>query len=104
MIDDTSREGTCGQNYPTKNIFVISDDNYVQIHQEDTFQILKKVIVPLNVSDTEEDIEILTIKVSPNEELLAILAGKNLIKEIEELHQLFIYKLSPEENDYTLLH
>jgi len=63
---------------------------------------IKKVIVPLNVSDTEDEIEIITIKVSPNEELLAILAGKNLIKEIEELHQLFIYRLSPEENDYTL--
>jgi hypothetical protein len=38
--------------------------------------------------------EILNIKVSPNEKYLAVLAGKNLIKGIEELWELHIYNLT----------
>jgi len=47
MIESIPREGTCGVNYPTKNIFCISDDDYVQIHNEATFQVIKQVKVPL---------------------------------------------------------
>jgi len=37
-------------------------------------------------SNTDDQIEIITLEVSPNQELVAVLAGKNLIKEIEEIH------------------
>jgi hypothetical protein len=47
--------------------------------------------------------EILNIKISPNEKYLAVLCGKNLIKEIEEVHSLHIFKMNDSGNDYTLL-
>jgi hypothetical protein len=106
MVDAQSREATCGQNYPTKNIFVISDDNYLQIHNEATFEFVNMIDVPMDISQTDDPIEVLTIKVSPNEELLGVIAGKNLIKEEEELHQIFIYRLTATdgiEDNFKLL-
>lgn len=38
IIDPTSREGCCGINIPSKNCFLISDDDYVQIHDEKTYK------------------------------------------------------------------
>ena len=37
-------------------------------------------------SETDDKIEIITLQVSHNQDLVAVLAGKNLCKEIEELH------------------
>lgn len=104
IIDHQSREGFNGQNYPTKNIFVTSDTNYIYIHAEDTFQIMNRVQVPIAKSDTDDCMEIITSKTSQDESLLAVLVGKNLIKAVEEMHQLFIYKLSDKEDDFALLH
>lgn len=55
---------------------------------------MNKLHVPLQESLSDDKIEILNIKVSPNENFLAVLAGKNLIKGIEELWELHIYKLT----------
>ena len=41
--------------------------------------------MPLAISDTDDEIEILTIKVSNDEKYICILAGKNCIKAIEEI-------------------
>jgi hypothetical protein len=48
--------------------------------------------------------EILSIKLSPNEQYLAVLGGKNLIKEIEEVHSLHIFKINNEGTDYDMLY
>lgn len=55
-------------------------------------------------SDTDEEMEIINIKTSPDEKLLAILCGKNLIKAIEEMHMLFVYELSENEDDFKMLY
>jgi len=61
-----------------------------------------KIDVPLKQSETDDNIEILNIKVSNDEKYLAVLSGKNLIKSIEELHSLHIYEISPDGKDWTL--
>jgi hypothetical protein len=69
----------------------------------ETFKIVNTVIVPLSESITDDEIEILSIKISPNEEYLAVLGGKNLIKEIEEVHSLHIFKMNSDGTDYDLM-
>ena len=97
-----SREGCCGANIESRNLFLISDDNYIQIRNEETFKIVNTVIVPLAESTTDDEMEILSIKISPNEKFLAVLGGKNLIKEIEEVHSLHIFKINDDGTDYDL--
>ena len=82
----------------------MSDDNQIQIINEDTFRTINTIIVPLKESDTIDEIEILNIKISPNEKYLAVLGGKQLIKDIEEVHSLHIFEMNEEGNDYKLLY
>jgi len=56
------------------------------VHDEETYKMINKIDLPLSKSNTDDAIEILNIEISPDEELLAVLSGKNLIKGIEELH------------------
>ena len=86
IIDPTSREGCRGINVSKKHFFIISDDDYIQVHDEETYKMINKIDLPLSKSNTDDAIEILNIEISPDEELLAVLSGKNLIKGIEELH------------------
>lgn len=53
--------------------------------------------VPLAESYTDDKIEILSIVVSKDEKFMALFTGKNLIKEEEEIHQLFVYEISPHQ-------
>jgi hypothetical protein len=48
--------------------------------------------------------EIIRILVSPNQQRLAVLSGRNLAKNIEEIHQLFIYLINPQTNQWDLLY
>ena len=59
-----SREGCRGINLTTKDLFLMSDDNEIQIRNEKTFAIVNKVHVELKQSDTEDEMEILNIKIS----------------------------------------
>jgi|DEB0MinimDraft_12_1074336.scaffolds.fasta_scaffold10104_4 hypothetical protein len=102
IIDAISREECCGLNIPTKKCFLITDDDYIQIHDENTYKMKSRIDVPMKISDTDDPIEILSIKISKNEKFLAVLAGKNLIKSIEELHSLHIYEIK-ENGSYTIL-
>ena len=104
IIDSTSREGCCGQKLEGKELFIISDDNYLQAYDEKTFQQMgDRLVIPMSSSSTDDPIEILNFKVSHNEKYIAVLCGKNLIKEIEELHELFIYEVNDIGDKYTLI-
>jgi len=75
-------------------LFMIAYKQSIAIYNSKTFEAFENLIkVPLAKSKTSDIIEIMRFEVSQNQELLAVLAGKNLIKEEEELHQIFIYKI-----------
>jgi len=42
IIDATSREGCCGINVPSKGFFLISDDDFIQVHNEKTYKCIYK--------------------------------------------------------------
>lgn len=50
--------------------------------------------MPLDISDTRDPIVIINIVISKNESFLGILSGKILPKQIEEIHQLHVYKVN----------
>ena len=101
IIDSTSREGTCGLSFPSKGMFMISDDDYVQIHGEKNYKLINRINVPLQQSDTDDEIEIISIAKSQDDKHLGILSGKNLIKGIESIYSLHIYIIH-EDKSHTL--
>lgn len=62
--DNKSREGCSGDLLTNHNCFLISDDNLVIVLDEKNLEILNKIEVPLPISDTNEVIEIINIKIS----------------------------------------
>ena len=101
IVDDESREGVSAVNVPSRHVFIISDDDYLSIHDHKTYKTMLKHDIELKESDTDDKMEILSIKLCPKQEYLAVLSGKNLIKEIEELHQLHVYKLEGTGSDIS---
>ena len=95
QITDESKEMVCGQNL-TKNFksFLVSDDDYVEVHDAENFHETYRFTCPLSLSENPlEPIEIIGMKISRTQNYLAILTGKNLQKEVEEIHQIIVYKV-----------
>jgi hypothetical protein len=94
QIDIRSKEAVDSQNMPLRKCFLVSDDDYISVFCNTCFSKLMKFNVPLKLSDTMDKMEIISIKVSRCQCYLAVITGRNLIKGIEELHQVFIYLVS----------
>ena len=92
-LDETSREFCAAIVMPKSKIFLISDDSDLYVYDERTFEMIDKIQVPLITSQTDDPIEIINILVSPKGRFLAVLSGKNLVKQIEEMHSLHIFKI-----------
>lgn len=79
---------------------MVSDDDYFSIYCSKCLTMGHQEFLPLKSSDTDDKMEILSMRMSRCEEFIAIVGGKNLIKEEEELHQILIYKINT-KRDFT---
>jgi hypothetical protein len=70
----------CARNLQTYETFIVSDDNFINSFCAKCFAKLSKKTLPLMDSDTDDPIEILSMKVSRDEKYFAVIAGKNMIK------------------------
>ena len=61
---EKSREGCSGTCLANKNCFIISDQNTISIHDEETFKVMQTIQVPIKISNTREPIEIVNIVIS----------------------------------------
>jgi hypothetical protein len=84
-IHRESKEGVCGSNLTSLNCFLISDDDYVELHDAENFKSIERLDLRLQESKTQDLIEILSMVVSQSEKYLGVFAGKNCIKEEEEI-------------------
>jgi len=57
------------------------------------FSKLNKTDLKLIQSDTDDPVEVLSLKVSRDQKYFAIIAGKNQIKCLEELRQIKVYEI-----------
>lgn len=74
-------DGSRGLQIESMNAFLVSKVDMIKFYNVDTFQELKecKINIPLLKSETREPNEIIAMQVSQNENLLAVISGKNLI-------------------------
>ena len=84
-------------------MYLISDDNFVFMYDQNSLKLKNTLVVPLLISDTQDKIEILWITVSRDEQLLGVISGKNCIKEIEEIYSLHVYKFDKTKDEFQLM-
>jgi hypothetical protein len=102
LIDAESKEGVDCQNLSKFNSFIVSDDDYLESFCAGCFSKHHKETLPLLKSFTDNKMEILSIKVSRDQTMIACMIGKNLIKEKEELHQIVVYEINS-KSDFRLI-
>lgn len=102
QIDRNPKENVCGVNMNNLKSFLVSDDDFVSVHCADTFTEIHKFNIPLNKSNTNLPIEIIELQISSDHNYIAVVGGKILAKEIEEIHQLMVFKVNS-NRDFELV-
>lgn len=91
------------------NVFIVSKVDKVLMFDVDTFKKRGEIPIKLLKADTREPNEVIGMAVSQCENYLAIISGKNLIRNAQSQNQLFIYKKTHkkdsrwEQTDWVLL-
>ena len=101
-IDFESKEAVCAKNLVRESCYLVSDDDYINSFCSLCFAKLNKTTLPLQESDTDDKTEILTLKVSRDQQLFAVIAGKNMIKGEEELRQILVYQIIS-KNEFKMI-
>lgn len=96
FIDKHSKEGHKGVEIPEKGMILVSYKDSFVLYDNKTYQPNENFFkMPLKDKEkTDDPLEILTFSISPDKELVAVLIGKNLIKQEEELHQLLVFQVN----------
>lgn len=76
------------------NAFLVSKHNLIKFYDFETFVEMKTSLIniPLLESQTREPNEIISMQKDVAENFLAVISGKNLIKDQQKPNQLFIFK------------
>ena len=87
-------DGAIGLPIETMDAFLVGRGNEVKFYNVDTYQEIEEALItiPLIPSKTREAAEIIGMQKSKNEEVLAIISGKNLVMAEQFANQLFIYR------------
>ena len=73
--------------------FIITKLDRIIVYDSETFQVKTVYKVPLFESTSREPNEIISIQTCENESYLAVISGKNLIKDEQFPNQLFVFKI-----------
>ena len=87
-------DGSVGLPMESMDAFLVGRDNYVKFFNIDTYLELKHCIItiPLIPSTTREPAEIISLQTNKDENVLAVISGKNLCMNEQFANQLFIYR------------
>lgn len=76
------------------NAFVVTEIKTLRFYHVDTFKEIEeaRIDIPLLESVTREPNQIISVRISKNEDYLAVISGKNLIMNEQFPNQLFIFR------------
>lgn len=86
-ISNENYEGSHGSNLAKYNQYIIADKTKIGVYDCDTYELLQSWGVPTN----SEDIEILTMTVSNDNQKIGVSLGRNIIKDHYKLTEIAIY-------------
>ena len=79
-------EGSFGLNLITVDAFLITDIDKIIIYDANNFNIVNTIPIKLFVSETREPTQVIGMTISKCEKWLAVISGKNLIKNEQALN------------------
>lgn len=94
-------EGAEGLELDLYNVFIIFKKNQIRVYDSSTLEITDRMEVELMKTESREPNEIIGMTKSPNQEFIALITGKNLIKLEKDTNQLFIFRVLSEGGTYT---
>ena len=80
----------------TAGVFLISDTDKVQIYDSKSMEHLGDLPVTLFKSESRETIQVLSMEKSKNENQIALISGRKLIKDQTFFNQIFIFERDPD--------
>ena len=101
-IVDADLDGSRGLPMESMNAFLVSRINIIKFYDVDTFNEIQECELTIPLLDKGEDErepnEIISMQMSDNEQILAVISGKNLIMKEQKPNQLFLYKRQKSPN------
>lgn len=92
QVHDSDFSGSKGIELTTMNTFLVTKINQVLMFDSTTFKQCGEIPIQLLDSDTREPNEVIGLQKTQCENWLAIISGKNLIRNEQKQNQLFIFK------------
>jgi len=89
-IDNKNHEGAIGCNLSSTKEFVMAEKTVIKVYKQEPIQRVFEWTIPSKGKDN--DIEILYLTVSPDEQKIGICLGRVLIKDHKEITEIVIYK------------
>lgn len=86
-------EGAEGFELSRYNVVVFYMVNKIRIYDSKTLELMSILDVNLLETQTREKNEIIGMSHSPNQDLLAIITGRNLIRQEQDTNQIIIYRI-----------
>ena len=99
-VDNSNYEGAKGIEILRKSQLLVQTKDKVQILCSQTYKQQGEINISLKITNTREPIEIIGFQKSTDEDYIAIISGKNLVMEEQEIMELLIYKVS--DNNYSI--
>ena len=89
---------------PSINTLLVSHTNEIKVYDIDTFQEIEENVIriDLELSDTREENEILSMVSSADDMQLVVITGKQLFMDEEEPTQLFVYDMVQGHDENSL--
>mmetsp|Transcript_2923 Transcript_2923/g.4513 ORF Transcript_2923/g.4513 Transcript_2923/m.4513 type:complete len:120 (-) Transcript_2923:2833-3192(-) len=85
-IQQENLEGSMGLEFPSMNVFLVSKVDKVHIYDSSTFEYRGSVPIELLKADTREPNQVISMQKSHDEQLLAVISGKKLIKNEQKIN------------------
>ena len=105
-VNDEDFENSSGLNMIDNDCVIIcKPKGEILIVDQNTYKLNNKIQLPLEKSDSREEIEVLSVAVSHDSQFIAIFAGKQLIKDEELIDCLYILEKSMQDEiiDYKII-
>lgn len=104
-ISAENLEGSMGLDLPKHNALLVTKVDKIYLYDSRDFSTIGQIPINLLKTETREPNQIISMTKSPDEELIAVMSGKNLIMKQQKVNQLFVFEKKsrdPEPIKYEL--
>ena len=91
-IDANNYEGSKSLELAKSNLVLISKIDRVITYDNETYEEVGNIPITLLKTETREPNEVIGMVASADEEMVAVISGKNLVMDEQKQNQLFVFK------------